>query len=34
MTIQEFDKKVREEMRKKLDWLMEDKVMYERDLRK
>lgn len=34
MSIQDFNKKSCEEMRKKLDWLMKDKEMYEKDLRK
>ena len=32
--IQDFNKKSREEMRQKLDWLKEEKEMYEKDCRK
>ncbi|WP_251208615.1 DNA gyrase subunit A [Acetatifactor aquisgranensis] len=34
MSIQDFDRKKREETRKKLDWLMNSREMYEKDLRK
>ncbi len=34
MSIQDFNKESREEMRQKLDWLIQDKKRYEKDLRK
>lgn len=34
MSVRDFSQKAREEMRQKLEWLMEEKAMYEKDIRK
>jgi len=34
MSVRDFSQKAREEMRQKLDWLLEEKAMYEKDIRK